>query len=57
MTGNNCPTVLAGGKSCTVQVTFQPTVAATYSGNLKVSESSGASTNIALAGSATVNGN
>jgi len=47
---------LAGGKSCTLQITFQPTITAIYSGILKVSESSGAKTNVALSGSATVNG-
>ncbi len=57
ITGNNCPSVLAGAASCTVQVTFQPTVAATYSGNIKVTQSSGAATNVPLEGSASVNGN
>jgi len=57
LTGNACPAVLAGAKSCTVQVTFQPTIAAIYSGNLKVTQSSGAWTNVALEGSASVNGN
>lgn len=56
ITGNNCPTMLAGGKSCSVQVTFQPIVTATYSGNIKVTQSSGAATNVPLEGSATVNG-
>ena len=56
LTGNNCPAILAGGKSCTLQITFQPTITAIYSGILKVSESSGAKTNVALSGSATVNG-
>jgi type 1 fimbria pilin len=57
LTGNNCPPVIAGGKTCTLKVTFQPTLTATYSGNLKISESSGAKANVTLSGSATVNGN
>ena len=56
LTGNNCPAVLAGGKTCTLRVTFQPQITARYSGNLKISESSGAKTNVAISGSATVNG-
>jgi sugar lactone lactonase YvrE len=58
VTGNNCPAILAGGASCTVQITFIPTATATYSGRLTVTESSGAATPIALSGSASPdNGN
>jgi hypothetical protein len=56
LTGNTCPAVLAGGKTCTLKVTFQPQITAIYSGNLKIVESSGATTNVGLSGSATVNG-
>jgi hypothetical protein len=56
LTGNTCPGVLAGGASCTIQVTFQPIVSATFSSNLQVSESSGAHTTVPVSGSATING-
>jgi hypothetical protein len=56
LSSNNCPAVLAGGKTCTLKVTFQPQTTAVFSGNLKITESSGAITNIPISGSATVNG-
>ena len=58
ITRNNCPKILNGGASCTVQVTFIPPAIGTYSGTLTITESSGAATPVALAGSAgTDNGN
>jgi hypothetical protein len=58
ITGNNCPSTLAGAASCTVQITFIPTSVATYAGTLSITESSGATTAVALSGSATLdNGN
>jgi len=54
--GNTCPTVLAGGASCTIQVTYQPTVSGTFSGNLRVLESTGTATDVPVSGSATING-
>jgi hypothetical protein len=56
LTGDNCPAVLAGGASCTVQITYQPKVVGIYSGNLRFAESSGARTDIAVSGTATTDG-
>jgi outer membrane protein assembly factor BamB len=56
LTGNTCPTVLAGGASCTIQVTYQPTVSGIFSGNLRVLESTGTPTDVPVSGSATING-
>jgi sugar lactone lactonase YvrE len=58
ITGNNCPSVLAGGASCTVQITFISPTVNIYAGTITIKESSGATTAVALSGSATLdNGN
>lgn len=47
---NTCATTLAAGASCTVDVTFIPTVVGSYSGILYVSESAGTVHNVPLSG-------
>ncbi len=46
------PFTLAAGASCQLTVQYQPTAAGTSSGNLTLSDDSGASWNVALAGTA-----
>ncbi len=53
---DTCATTLAAGASCTVDVTFIPTVVGSYSGMLYVSENAGTVHNIPLSGTA-VTGN
>ena len=57
VTANNCPAILAGGASCTVQFTFIPPSASSYSATWTLTESSGAKTAVPITGSATVSGN
>ncbi len=52
-----CGTTLAAGASCTVDVTFIPTIVGSYSGILYVYESAGTVHKIPLSGSATIGGN
>jgi hypothetical protein len=48
---NNCPAVLAGGASCTISVTFSPTVKGAWSGTLVVTDNvAGGSSSVALSG-------
>ena len=53
----SCGTTLAAYASCTVDVTFKPTVTGSFTGTLTVSESSGTIHKVPLSGSATVGGN
>ncbi|HWJ41128.1 MAG TPA: choice-of-anchor D domain-containing protein, partial [Candidatus Limnocylindrales bacterium] len=48
-----CGTTLAAYASCTVNVTFTPTVVGTFTGTLTVSESSGTVHKVPLSGTAT----
>jgi hypothetical protein len=49
--GNNCPAALAGGASCTISVTFSPTVKGAWSGTLVVTDNvAGGSSSVALSG-------
>ncbi|HWE83968.1 MAG TPA: choice-of-anchor D domain-containing protein [Terracidiphilus sp.] len=54
VTGSNCPAILAGGASCTVNITFIPTAVATYSASYTMIESSGAKTVVSITGTATL---
>ena len=48
---NNCPAALAGGASCTISVTFAPTVKGARSGTLVVTDNvSGGQSTVALSG-------
>lgn len=51
VTGNNCPAILAGGASCTVQFTFTPTQVTSYSATWTLTEDSGAKSPISVTGS------
>ena len=53
---NNCGTTLAAYASCTVDVTFTPTVAGSFTWRLVVSESAGTVHQVTLSGSATIGG-
>ncbi len=53
---NTCGTTLAAGASCTVTVTFMPTVAGTFTGTLSISESAGTSHKVPLSGTASNSG-
>jgi NHL repeat len=56
VTANNCPAILAGGASCTVQFTFIPTSIAGYSATWTLTEASGAKTAVSIAGSGGTDG-
>lgn len=56
ITGGGCPAILAGGASCTVQITFIPTVVGTVTATLTVHEQSGAVTQAPISGTAGTNG-
>jgi hypothetical protein len=47
---NNCGTSLAAGSSCTFGVTFSPSAAQGYSGNVTVASSNGGSPTVAVSG-------
>lgn len=51
VTGNNCPPILAGGASCTVQFTFTPRQVTSYSATWTLTEASGAKLPISVTGS------
>ena len=53
---NSCGTTLAAYATCTVNVTFTPTVAGSFTGRLIVSESAGTVHQVALSGTATIGG-
>jgi hypothetical protein len=57
VTANNCPSILAGGASCTVTFTFTPLVVTGYLGTWTLTESSGAKTPISVSGSGLVSAN
>ncbi len=52
-----CGTTLAAYATCTVDVTFNPTVAGTFTGTLMVIESAGTAHQVPLSGTATIGGN
>ena len=47
---HNCPATLAAGASCTINVTFSPTAAQAYSGNISITGSGGTNVSISLSG-------
>jgi phospholipase C len=50
---NNCKTSLAAGANCTIQITFQPTVAGPFSGNVTITDNASPNQQvIALTGTA-----
>ena len=51
-----CGTTLGAYASCTIDVTFTPTVAGTFSGTLTVTESAGTAHAIPVRGTASTNG-
>jgi sugar lactone lactonase YvrE len=53
---NNCGTTLAAYATCTVTVTFTPTVAGTFAGTLNVTESAGTAHKIPISGTAGTDG-
>ena len=53
---NNCPAVLGPDGSCTVTITFIPTVIGTFTGTLAVTESAGTVHKIAVSGTAGTDG-
>jgi Abnormal spindle-like microcephaly-assoc'd, ASPM-SPD-2-Hydin/NHL repeat len=53
---NNCGTLLPATATCTISVTFVPTVAGTFGGTLQVTESAGTSHKIPLSGTAANDG-
>jgi len=53
---NNCGTTLGADASCTITVTFVPTVAGTFSGRLTVTEGAGTAHKIAISGTASTGG-
>jgi hypothetical protein len=56
VTGNNCPAILTGGASCTVQFTFTPTQVTSYSATWTLTETSGAKLPISVTGSGGTDG-
>jgi sugar lactone lactonase YvrE len=54
---NDCGKTLGAYASCSVNVTFAPIVAGSFSGNLTVTESAGTAHKVPLSGTATINGN
>ena len=56
LTGGNCPAILPGGASCTIQITFTPTAVGTFSGTLTLHEQSGAITQVPVTGTAAIDG-
>jgi len=51
---NNCPTTLSASSSCTINVTFAPSVGGTRTGSLMIADdASGGSQTLSLSGSAT----
>lgn len=53
---NNCGNSLAAYASCSITVTFMPTVAGSFTGTLTVTEGAGEVHKISLSGSASING-
>jgi hypothetical protein len=53
---HTCGTVLAARASCSITVTFMPTVAGSFTGSLNVTESGGKIDQVPLSGDATVGG-
>jgi hypothetical protein len=47
---HSCPTSLAAGASCTITVTFSPTAAQAYGGNLTITGSGGTNLSVSLSG-------
>jgi hypothetical protein len=57
ITGNTCPSVVAAGASCTLQITYVPPNVPSYdAATLAVAESSGAQTQVPVTGEAVTNG-
>jgi NHL repeat len=56
VTANNCPAILPGGASCTVQFTFIPTSVNSYSATWTLTETSGAKSAISITGSGGTDG-
>jgi hypothetical protein len=54
---NKCSSILAAGASCTISVTFRPTVAGSFSGTLVLSESSGSQDLVSISAFASISGN
>jgi len=57
ITARNCLASLTANNSCTVQITMQTLAAGTFTANLSVMESSGATTVVPVTGLVSVNGN
>jgi len=59
VTGYTCPVVLGPGASCTVQITFLPLSSSPFDNNatFKITEGSGALTQVGIHGQAVANGN
>lgn len=53
---NDCPKILAANATCTITVTFTPTVVGTFTGTITVPESAGTVHKIAVSGSAGTGG-
>jgi hypothetical protein len=54
---NKCPSLLAAGASCTVSVTFRPTVAGSFTSTLVLSESSGSQDLVSISAFASISDN
>jgi hypothetical protein len=54
---NKCSSILAAGASCTISVTFRPTIAGSFTSTLVLSESSGSQDLVSISAFASISGN
>jgi len=52
----NCGTLLTGGASCTISITFMPTTYGTFVGQVTITEGSGTIDVVPISGTAFLNG-